>query len=73
MKTKADVPVFLSSSIFKKRLFISINNMMRHMKCIQFGVLIQCAQLKLIYFASYQMKRFLYNYIAPPNRANSYP
>lgn len=43
------------------------------MKCIQFGVLIQCAQFKLIYFASYQMKRFLYNYIAPPNRANSYP
>lgn len=30
MKTKAHVPVFLSSSIFKKRLFISINNMMRH-------------------------------------------
>lgn len=30
MKTKADVPVLLSSSILKKRLFISINNMMRH-------------------------------------------
>lgn len=42
----------------KGLLFISINNLMRHMKYIQFGVLIQCAQLKLIYFASYQMERF---------------
>lgn len=29
------------------------------MQYIQFGVLIKCAQLKLIYFTSDQMERFL--------------
>lgn len=42
-----------------QRTFFYFNNMMRHMQYIQFGVLIKCAQLKLIYFASDQMERFL--------------
>lgn len=58
MGTKGALPVFLSTSIINKDfLFISYHNMIRHMKFI--GVLIKCAQLKLICFASYQIKRFL--------------